>query len=42
MPDDDGSGVLECLAARDVVVVMVAVDQIFDRLVRDFLDLGRP
>jgi len=38
--DDRGPSVLECLAAGDVIVVMVAVDQIFDRLVGDLLDLG--
>src|SRR6516162_1129410 len=36
--DDGGSGVLECLAAGDVVIMMIAVDQIFDWLVRDLLD----
>ena len=37
--DDGGAGVLERLAAGDVVVVMVAVDQVLDRLFRDLLDL---
>jgi hypothetical protein len=37
--DDRGPSVLECLAAGDVIVVMVAIDQIFDRLVGDLLDL---
>src|SRR6185295_18165713 len=37
--DDGGARVLECLAAGDVVVVVVAVDQVLDRLFRDFLDL---
>ena len=44
-----GAGVLECLAAGDVVEVVVAVDQVLDRLVGDLLDLvdvglpaGRP
>jgi hypothetical protein len=39
VPNDCGPGVLERLAAGDVIVVMVAVDQIFDRLVGDFFDL---
>ncbi len=37
--DDRGAGVLERLAARDVVEVVVAVDQVLDRLVGDLLDL---
>ena len=44
-----GAGVLERLAAGDVVEVVVAVDQVLDRLVGDLLDLvdvllpaGRP
>ena len=36
---DGGAGVLEGFAAGDVVVVVMAVDQILDRLVGDFLDL---
>ena len=47
--DDRGAGVLERLAAGDVVEVVVAVDQVLDRLVGDLLDLvdillpaGRP
>ena len=47
--DDGGARVLERLAAGDVVVVVVAVDQVLDRLVGDLLDLvdvglpaGRP
>ena len=47
--DHPGAGVLERLAAGNVVVVMVAVDQILDRLAGDLLDLvdvglaaGRP
>ena len=37
--DDLRAGVLERLAAGDVVVVVVAVDQVLDRLVGDLLDL---
>jgi hypothetical protein len=37
--DDDGAGVLERLASGDVVEVVVAVDQVLDRLGRDLLDL---
>ena len=37
--DDARAGVLERLAARDVVEVVVAVDQVLDRLVGDLLDL---
>ena len=37
--DDSRASVLEGLAAGDVVEVMVAVDQILDRLARDLLDL---
>src|SRR6266849_1481668 len=37
--DDRHSGVLEGLAAGDVVEVVVAIDQILDRLARDLLDL---
>ena len=37
--DEGGAGVLERLAAGDVIVVVVAVDQVFDRLVGDLLDL---
>jgi hypothetical protein len=33
------AGVLECLAAGNVVVVMMTVDEILDRLARDLLDL---
>jgi hypothetical protein len=36
--DDPRAGVLERLAARDVVEMMMAVDQVLDRLVADFLD----
>jgi hypothetical protein len=41
------SEILERLAARNVIVVMVAVDDVLDRLVGDRLDsvdvgLGRP
>jgi hypothetical protein len=49
MRDDGGAGVLERLAAGDVIVVMMAVDQILDRLVGHLFDLrdvilpaGRP
>src|SRR5215475_12694983 len=41
--DDARAGVLERLAAGDVVVVVMAVDQIFDRLIGhllDFVDIG--
>ena len=38
--DDRGARILEGLAAGDVVVVMMAVDQELDRLVGDLLDLG--
>jgi len=38
--NDGGPGVLERLAAGDVIVVVVAVDQELDRLVRHLLDLG--
>jgi len=37
--DDRGARILERLAARDVVEVLVAVDQVLDRLARDLLDL---
>ena len=37
--DHPRAGVLERLAARDVVEVVVAVDQVLDRLVGDLLDL---
>ena len=37
--DHPRAGVLERLAAGNVVVVMVTVDEILDRLVRDLLDL---
>jgi hypothetical protein len=37
--DDPGAGVLERLAAGDVVEVVMAVDQELDRLVGDLLDL---
>ena len=37
--DDPRAGVLERLAAGDVVEVVVAVDQVLDRLVGDLLDL---
>ena len=37
--DDRRAGILERLAAGDVVVVVVAVDQVLDRLVGDLLDL---
>src|SRR5215475_1246473 len=40
MSDDGGAGVLERLAAGDVIVVVVAVDQELDRLVGHLLDLG--
>jgi hypothetical protein len=45
--DDRRPGIFECLSAGDVIVVMVAIDQIFDRLVGNLLDLiwppfGRP
>ena len=36
--DDLRAGILERLAAGDVVVVVVAVDQVLDRLVGDLLD----
>jgi hypothetical protein len=36
--DELGAGVLKRLAARDVIVVVVAVDHIFDRLVGDLPD----
>jgi hypothetical protein len=36
--DELGAGILERFAARDVIVVVVAVDHIFDRLVGDLLD----
>src|SRR5262245_23101076 len=39
MRDYRGAGVLKCLAAGDVVEVMVAVDQILDGLVSDLLYL---
>ena len=39
MRDDRGARILERLAAGDVVVVVVAVDQVLDRLVGDLLDL---
>src|SRR5262249_29312605 len=35
-----GAGILERLAAGDVIVVVVAVDQELDRLVGHLLDLG--
>jgi hypothetical protein len=41
--DDARAGILERLAAGDVVIVMMAVDQIFDRLVGhlpDLVDIG--
>src|SRR5262245_39412899 len=38
--DDGGAGVLERLAAGDVVEMMMAVDQVLDGLVGDLLDLG--
>ena len=38
--DDRGAGVLERLAAGDVIEVVVAVDQELDRLVRHLLDFG--
>ena len=38
--DHHGAGILERFAAGDVVVMVVAVDQIFDGLVGDLLDLG--
>jgi len=37
--DERGAGVLERLAARDVVEVVVAVDHVLHRLARDLLDL---
>src|SRR6266404_9544008 len=37
--NDRGAGVLEGLAAGDVIEVLVAVDQVLDRLARDLLDL---
>jgi len=37
--DDLGAGVLERLAAGDVIVVVMAVHQVLDRLVGDLLDL---
>ena len=36
--DDDGAGILERFAAGDVVVVVMAVNQVFDRLVGDLFD----
>ena len=49
MRDDGRAGILERLAARDVVVVVMAVDQVLDRRLGDLLDLvdillsaGRP
>ncbi|MCD9295934.1 hypothetical protein LUR18_25515 [Bradyrhizobium diazoefficiens] len=38
MRDEGGAEILEWLAAGDVVVVMMAVDDVFDRLVGDRLD----
>ena len=40
MRDHDGARILEWLAAGDVVVMVVAVDQVFDGLLGDLLDLG--
>ena len=37
--DDSGAGILEGLAAGDVIEVVVAVDQVLDRLAGDLLDL---
>src|SRR5206468_5988893 len=37
--DERGAGVLERLAAGDVVEVVVTVDHVLDRLARDLLDL---
>jgi hypothetical protein len=37
--DELGAKILEWLAAGDVVVMMMTVDHVLDRLVRDFLDL---
>ena len=37
--DERGTGILERLAASDVVEVVVAIDHVPDRLVRDLLDL---
>jgi hypothetical protein len=37
--DDRGAGLLEGLAAGDMVVVVMAVDQILDRRLRDLADL---
>ena len=37
--DEFRAGVLERLAARDVIVVMMAVDHVLDRLLRDLFDL---
>src|SRR5262245_15507689 len=38
--DDGGAGVLERLAAGDVIEVVVAVDQVADRRLRDLADFG--
>ena len=38
--DEDGAEILERLAARDVVVVAVAVDDVLDRRLGDLADLG--
>ena len=39
MRDDGGPRLLERLAARDVIEMVVAVDQVLDRLRRDLFDL---
>ena len=39
MRDDERAGILERLATRDMVVMMVAVDQVFDRRPRDLANL---
>ena len=38
--DDPGAGILERFASGSVVIMVVAVDQIFDGLIGNFLDLG--
>ena len=42
MRDDNGARVLERLAAGDVIVVVVAVDQILDRRLGDLAERRRP